>query len=288
MSYSVLTNRYRPTNQRSSRNGAQIDTLIWHHQASTNANQVAQAMISGSKLVSANYIVTNEGEIWNLVDEEDRAWTSGSRKDGGRGAAWDRRGLTTEIENETLGPEWRISDAALDACARLSADFYRRHRIVNELGHRDLWTLFNASYPTYCPGPETKNRIVELRSGVSLPPVSPPVSTPTIPKPPVPIDIGWHWELPSKAVQQAIQWELHKRGRYNGLIDGDWGRLSIAAIQLTCTNVGYDGLRDGIPGKLTCHFVQVYAQRFGDYAGGVDDKLGPNSWAGFLLGLQRP
>jgi peptidoglycan hydrolase-like protein with peptidoglycan-binding domain len=67
-----------------------------------------------------------------------------------------------------------------------------------------------------------------------------------------------------------------------------WGVNSIKGIQLTCANVGYTGPIDGVPGANTCHYVQVYAQRFGSYTGPVDSILGPNSWSGFALGLERP
>ncbi|MEB0200564.1 GH25 family lysozyme [Cryobacterium sp. 5I3] len=99
---------------------------------------------------------------------------------------------------------------------------------------------------------------------------------------------GWAFNLPSQDVQRRIQQALANRGRYHGLIDGVWGPLTIAAIQLTLRNVGYTGELDGIPGPMTCHFVQVYAEKFGSYTGGVDSDLGPFSWAGFALGLERP
>jgi N-acetyl-anhydromuramyl-L-alanine amidase AmpD len=65
-------------------------------------------MVKATKEVSANYAVSNEGRITGVVDEEDRAWTSGSTTDGGAGAAWDRRSITLEIENETAGGGWLV------------------------------------------------------------------------------------------------------------------------------------------------------------------------------------
>lgn len=93
---------------------------------------------------------------------------------------------------------------------------------------------------------------------------------------------------PTRAVQKSIQRELKQRNRYPGLVDGKWGRLSVKGVQRTIQGVGYPGLVDGLGGTLTSHYVQVYAKRFGDYTGPVDNDLGPNSWAGFLLGLERP
>lgn len=112
-----------------------------------------------TKNVSSNYVIGNDGTLWLTVDEDRRAHTSGSATDGGKGAAWDQRSITVEIANETGSPDWQISDAAIDTAARLFNDLRDRYPLKNILGHRDLWENWGASYPTYCPGPETVNRI---------------------------------------------------------------------------------------------------------------------------------
>lgn len=98
----------------------------------------------------------------------------------------------------------------------------------------------------------------------------------------------WAWNAPDTATQKRIQVALANRGRYSGPKDGQWGINSIKGIQTTCKNVGYSGPIDGKPGPNTCHYVQVYAKKFGSYTGPVDSVLGPNSWSGFALGLERP
>ena len=98
----------------------------------------------------------------------------------------------------------------------------------------------------------------------------------------------WAWNAPDTATQKRVQVALAKRNRYSGLQDGQWGINSIKGIQTTCQNVGYKGPVDGKPGPNTCHYVQLYAQTYGSYKGGVDNVLGPNSWSGFALGLERP
>jgi len=138
MTFSTLTAQHRPSTQRSSRQGAEIDTILWHHQAGLSDDAVIAAMVNRTRTVSANYTISNEGRITCVVDEEYRAWTSGSTSDGGKGAAWDRRAITVEIENESAAPDWRISSAAIAAAAALRADLRRRYNIINELGHRTL------------------------------------------------------------------------------------------------------------------------------------------------------
>jgi hypothetical protein len=130
-------------------------------------------MVNATRQVSANYTISNEGRITLVVDEDRRAWTSGSSTDSGRGAEWDRRAITVEIENETAAPEWRISSNAVDAAARLLADLRTRYNITHVLGHRDLKAQYNASYATFCPGPDTVqnilNRETEIRGGSPAP-----------------------------------------------------------------------------------------------------------------------
>ena len=171
--------------KRGPREGAIIDTLLIHHMASTDGPGVTRMMLGpGGREVSANYTIWSDGTIHGVVPEEDRAWTSGAAGDGGKGAAWDRRSITVEIENERAGDAtgWPISPAALQAAANLLADLRKRYKIVNVLGHRDLYQRFGASYPTFCPGPETVGRILTLSPSVSEPaPASAP--KPDAPKP---------------------------------------------------------------------------------------------------------
>lgn len=132
--------------------------------------------------------------------------------------------------------------------------------------------------------------IPELFAGTQTSSVPTPVVRPksSIPRKP---PIRWHWELPTHMVQSRIQRALKRFRhpiRYSGSIDGRFGTLSIKGIQISIGNVGYRGAVDGVPGPLTCHFIQVYAQQFGSYKGPIDSILGPNSWAGFALGLERP
>lgn len=161
MVYSKLTNQVE-TSAQSSKRVSKVDTFLIHHQAGTNDDAVIAAMVNGTKGVSANYTISNEGRITCVVPEERRAWTSGSSYDDGRGAAWDHRSITVEIENESAAPDWNISDKALQAAANLLNDLRSRYTIKNVLGHRDLWDRFGASYATFCPGPDTVASIVAL------------------------------------------------------------------------------------------------------------------------------
>ena len=105
---------------------------------------------------------------------------------------------------------------------------------------------------------------------------------------PAPAPSG-EWDLNVGAADWArIQAALKARGRYDGPVDGDPGKFTFMGVQTTIRNVGYTGPIDGDIQGVGCHFIQVYAAKFGDYAGPIDSKLGPFSWGGFALGLERP
>jgi hypothetical protein len=278
---SKLTNQTKLSHQSSSRNGTTIDTFLIHHQASTSDDATIREMVTASKQVSANYTISNEGRITSVVPEELRAWTSGSTGDGGKGAAWDRRSITVEIENQTAAPDWKISDKALDAAAALLHDLKQRYHIKNVLGHRDLWNKYHASYATYCPGPHTVADIVKREAAISDSPKPAPKPKPTS---------DHLYVEPSAATRSRIQRALGKRKRYNGPADGKWGDATRKGIQLTLkAGTSYSGKIDGnLDTALICQKVQEYAKEFGSYVGPVDKKLGENSWIGFAIGLERP
>ena len=66
-----------------------------------------------------NYSVHNDGTIMQHVQDNRRAWTSGYKK--WYGAANDHETLTVEIENETIGGDWAVSDKALKSVIWLIA-----------------------------------------------------------------------------------------------------------------------------------------------------------------------
>jgi hypothetical protein len=157
MTHSTLTNQIRLSAQHSSRQNAKIDTLQIHHTASASGrgDAIVDMMVKQTRVVSSNYVIGNDGYLWCVVDEDLRAWTSGSTQDNGKGAAWDRRSITVEIVNQAGAPSWPISAKAINTAARLLMDLRKRYKIRTVIGHRDLWTRHRASYPTFCPGPNT-------------------------------------------------------------------------------------------------------------------------------------
>lgn len=79
VSGTLLTlNRYRGRNHK-------IDRITPHYMEwYTSAKECCESFVPSSRRASANYCIGKDGEIWGNVDEENTAWTSGSRYNDGR------------------------------------------------------------------------------------------------------------------------------------------------------------------------------------------------------------
>ncbi len=104
---------------------------------------------------SANYVIGGDGTIILCVPEEYRAWTSGDEGN-------DTQAITVEVVNSTGAPEWRVSDAALEALVGLGADICQRHGLPgftwtgDQNGTLTIHKMFQA---TSCPGPYLESKM---------------------------------------------------------------------------------------------------------------------------------
>lgn len=148
MTHSALANGIQLTSDSSPRS-SRIDRFIVHHAATTSLAAILSLFQPGGREVSANYAMGNDGTLILAVDEDRRAWTSGS-------SYWDSRAVTIEVANSYAGDPWPVSDASFDKLARLIADVSLRYGfdINNDtvLTHQELYTRYGDSYPTSCPG----------------------------------------------------------------------------------------------------------------------------------------
>ncbi len=104
---------------------------------------------------SANYVIGGDGTIILCVPEEYRAWTSGDEGN-------DTQAITVEVVNSTGAPEWRVSDAALEALIDLGADICRRHGLpgFNWTGDKNgTLTIHKMFQATACPGPYLESKM---------------------------------------------------------------------------------------------------------------------------------
>jgi hypothetical protein len=128
-----------------------------HHVAVADA--LAEAVAIGfqrpERRASANYIIGVDGTIICCVPEEYMAWTSSSDVN-------DNQAITVEVCNSTGAPDWKISDAALEALINLGADICRRYNLPGFKWTGDkngTLTTHKMFYATACPGPYLESKM---------------------------------------------------------------------------------------------------------------------------------
>lgn len=152
VSYRLISpNRHHPRNHK-------IDTITIHHMAGNlTVERCGQIFQNPGREASSNYGIGTDGRIALYVPEEDRAWTSGS-------PANDHRAITIEVANDSLAPDWHVSDTAINSLIALCADICKRNGIKklvwsddkeDRVHHRNgcNMTVHRDFQATACPGP---------------------------------------------------------------------------------------------------------------------------------------
>lgn len=118
------------------KDGARPDLVVLHYTAMENAQVALDRLCDPEFEVSAHWLLGRDGRVWQLVDEEARAWHAGA---GSWGAVTDinSRSIGIEIDNDGRAPFAEPAMAALD---RLLADIRHRWTISPErvIGHQDM------------------------------------------------------------------------------------------------------------------------------------------------------
>lgn len=118
------------------RDGARPEMIVLHYTAMPTA-QAALARLSDPAFeVSAHYLIGRCGQIWQMVDEEKRAWHAGAGAWGGLGDV-NSRSIGIELSNSGAEPFSELLMASLEA---LLADLMARWGIPaqNIIGHSDM------------------------------------------------------------------------------------------------------------------------------------------------------
>lgn len=117
------------------RDGAEPDMVILHYTAMDSATKARDWLCNPQAQVSAHYVLREDGHLWQLVDEAERAWHAGA---GAWGPVADvnSRSIGVEIANTGLHPFPEPQMAALETLLRGILD---RWSIPPErvLGHSD-------------------------------------------------------------------------------------------------------------------------------------------------------
>ena len=151
---------------------AKIDTLTPHCVAGNLTVEATLGLfIPVARQASCNYAIGSDGRIGLGVDEANRSWCSSS-------SANDHRAITVEIANDSAGPQWHMSYAAIESFVKLAVDVCTRY------GYKGLYFDPNKNAPhrnngymrvTYhhwyankaCPGQYLQDRMPDIISEVN-------------------------------------------------------------------------------------------------------------------------
>ncbi len=144
------------------KNGARAEYVILHFTAMEDPEATAIRLCSPEFEVSAHYLLCENGEIWQLVKEEHRAWHAGLSYWAGEGDM-NSRSIGVEIINNGARP---FSEAQYEVLIPMLRDICTRHQIPpsNVLGHADI-----AVGRKFDPGPWFDWNMLD-EAGVSAPP----------------------------------------------------------------------------------------------------------------------
>lgn len=204
-----------------------------HHMAGNLSVEACANVFNGNRKASANYGIGSDGRIGLYVEESNRAWTSSSK-------ANDSQAVTIEVANNTLAPNWTVSDKAMASLINLCVDICRRNGIkaLNYTGDKNgNLTLHKMFKATLCPGPYLESKIPYIVSEVNsrLNPAPKPAPQPTNPTAPA---SGFKVKVTANALRirsgagtnYRIVGVIRDRGVYTIVeTSGNWGKLKSGA-----------------------------------------------------------
>lgn len=130
----------RPSPNFDGRDGQPVDMLVIHYTGMESAAAALDRLADPAAQVSAHYLIDEDGSVYRLVDEAQRAWHAGVSF--WRGATdVNRRSIGLELVNP--GHQYgyrRFTEAQASALVDLAVDILRRHAIParNVVGHSDV------------------------------------------------------------------------------------------------------------------------------------------------------
>lgn len=164
MSNSSLISYTKISPNRTSPRRQPVRKITIHHMAGNlTVEQCGAVFAPTSRKASSNYGIGTDGRIGMYVEEKDRAWTSSSPDN-------DNQAVTIEVANNTLGPNWTVSDKAMVSLIDLCVDICKRNGIQrlnftgDKTGNLTMHCYFKS---TLCPGPYLKSKFPYIVSEVN-------------------------------------------------------------------------------------------------------------------------
>lgn len=126
-------NEWRPSPNFDSR---RPNLVVIHHTTDETAEEALQTLTSPERRVSAHYLVGRDGQIFQLVDESNRAWHAGQSWWNGQSDV-NSASIGIELDNTGLEP---FPDVQIDALLTLLGQIKERNNIptANFVGHADV------------------------------------------------------------------------------------------------------------------------------------------------------
>ncbi len=117
-----------------------VDILLLHYTGMTSAKAALDRLCDPAAKVSAHYLIDEDGTVWQMVDEANRAWHAGVSS--WRGCR-DINGASIGIELVNPGHEFgyrAFPEAQMTALEALATGILARHAIIarNVIGHSDV------------------------------------------------------------------------------------------------------------------------------------------------------
>lgn len=131
MSNSALVNYTKLSPNNTSPRNHPIDTITIHCVGgNASVEKIGDIFYDKSNESSSNYGVDSNGNVGLYVNESDRSWCTSSSSN-------DHRAVTIEVANDGPGPEWHVSDKAMDKLIELVTDICERNDIKQLLWKND-------------------------------------------------------------------------------------------------------------------------------------------------------
>jgi N-acetylmuramoyl-L-alanine amidase len=130
----------RPSPNHDSRGEQAVDTLVLHYTDMLSAENAIARLCEAEAKVSAHYVVSEQGEITQLVDEANRAWHAGESHWRGNNNI-NARSIGIEIANRGHSHDYPdFPPEQMQAVLALCQAILARHAIPerNVVGHSDI------------------------------------------------------------------------------------------------------------------------------------------------------
>lgn len=130
----------RPSPNHDSRGNASVDMLVLHYTDMLTAEDAMARLCDSEAKVSAHYVVAEDGQVTQLVEESERAWHAGESHWRGSNAI-NARSIGIEIANRGHSHDYPdFPEPQMQAVVQLCSDIVARHQIParNVVGHSDV------------------------------------------------------------------------------------------------------------------------------------------------------